>query len=107
MDQKSIVKGWSCDPGSFVSVRPCGDEYEDKTYLGLYVGEVAIGDTMSLHNPCIWVPDLKQYIFGCESWWGVIDSEDDLRKITDADIENVWYVRALKELSEPVSTGQT
>ena len=99
MDQKSIVKGWSCEPGSFVSVRPCGDEYEDKTYLGLYVGEVAIGGTLSMHNPCIWVPDLEQYIFGCESWWGKISTAEDLHKITDEDIENVWYVRALKALT--------
>ena len=106
MDQKIIVKGWHSEPGTFVSVRPCGDEFDEKTYLGIFVGDVAIGKTLSLHNPCIWVPDLDQYIFGCESWWGVISNEDELRKITDADIENVWYVRALKALSATDCQGQ-
>lgn len=92
------------EPGSFVSVRPCGDEYGGKTYLGLYVGDVDIG----LPNPCIWVPELKEYIFGCESWWGVIKSPEDLRKITDLDIESQWYVRALRALESkapPPSEG--
>jgi hypothetical protein len=30
----------------------------------------------------------------------VIETPDDLRRITDADIENVWYVRALRDLAQ-------
>jgi len=94
MKQDIISKGFGAQPGEFVSVRPCGDEHGNKTYLGIYVGDVNIG----IPNPCIWVPDLKEYIFGCESWWGRIKSPEQLRQITDADIENVWYVRALREI---------
>ncbi len=49
-------------------------------------------------NPAIFVFDLKKVIYGYESWWGEIKSEEDFRKITDLDINNLWYVKALKEL---------
>lgn len=99
--------------GIFVSVRPCGDEYGKKTYLGVYLGDVATGasaffnkgtgilEVGSAHyNPAIYIPDLKKVVFGYESWWGKINSADDLRQITDEDIGNVWYVQALKQLTE-------
>ncbi|KJS85141.1 MAG: hypothetical protein JM58_09180 [Peptococcaceae bacterium BICA1-8] len=94
--------------GKFVSIRPCGKEYQDKTYLGLYLGDLPIGhhishnpDTKELNvsfhdNPAIFVFDLNKIVYGCESWWGIIKNEADLRKITDIDIDNVWYVKALK-----------
>jgi hypothetical protein len=49
-------------------------------------------------NPAIFVPDLNKVIFGYESWWGEIKSPEELREITDDDIQNVWYVKALKML---------
>lgn len=97
--------------GQYVSIRPCGEEYGNKTYLGIYLGEIAIEfsvarmkDTNKLrfvphYNPAIWVPDLNKIIFGCESWWGTIESPDQLHKITNEDINNVWYVQALKTLT--------
>jgi hypothetical protein len=100
--------------GKFVAIRPVADEFEGKTYLGLYLGEIAaLGPTFrynkesqelevshSGYNPAIYVFDLQQIIFGYESWWGIIKSEDQLKQITDADIENVWYVKALKQIDE-------
>lgn len=47
-------------------------------------------------NPAIFVPELGKIIFGMESWWGRIKSEEELKDITDGDIENVWYVKMLK-----------
>jgi hypothetical protein len=97
--------------GSWVSVRPCADEYENKTFLGVYLGNLQNGaietyntltkevEIILTANPAIYVPDLKKIVWGCESWWGIIKSPEGLRKITNADIQNVWYVRALKELS--------
>jgi hypothetical protein len=98
--------------GSFVKIRPCADEYKNKTFLGFYLGELPIGirashnpDTKELslsydNNPAIYVFDLKKIIFGCASWWGIIETEDDLKSISDIDIDNVWYVKALKMLSK-------
>lgn len=97
--------------GSWVSVRPCGEEYENKTFLGVLLGDLPVSRFVSyrddkvleLHhqlNPAIYVPELKKIIFGCGSWWGVIKSPEQLRKITDEDIDNVWYVQALKQLSK-------
>ena len=50
-------------------------------------------------NPGIFVFDLSKIIYGMESYWGIIDSEDDLKKITESDINDIWYVKALKELT--------
>ena len=99
--------------GTFVAVRPCDDECEGKTYLGIFLGNLALSMSVrysskdmnlypqyTMHNPAMWVPELKRIIMGCGSWWGKITSPDDLRKITDADIDNVWYVQALKSVQK-------
>lgn len=97
--------------GDLVSIRPCGEEYENKTYLGFLIGEMALGSSLSIsedkiqcefssHNPAIFVPALRKVIYGCESWWGKIESEEDFKKITDEDIENVWYVKLYREMNK-------
>lgn len=99
------------DTGSFVRIAPCGDEYGGKTYLGIYIGDVGLGSNISIDddsvvcswssfNPGILIPELNKIVYGCESWWGHIESESDLEQITDLDIENIWYVKALKQLGE-------
>jgi hypothetical protein len=104
------------ETGDLVRVRPCGEKYENKTYLGILIGDVAQSPTVGIlqdneevktlkvdlgqHNPAILIPDLKEIVFGCASWWGKITKEEHLKSITDADIENVWYVKALKQIAE-------
>ena len=51
-------------------------------------------------NPAIFVPELKKIVFGCESWWRKIDSMDEVKDITDEDIENQWYVKLFKSIEE-------
>jgi hypothetical protein len=93
-----------------VRVRPAK---ENETYLGVYVGCLPLGMSMAYHeesgvlsakaahyNPAIVVPALGRIVMGCESWWGKIRSEKDLEDISDGDIDNVWYVKALKGLAE-------
>lgn len=109
--REKMLFGGGC--GDMVAIRPVGDEFEDRTHLGVIIGEIARGVTvgrrksddvlvydMGWHNPAIFVPDLNRVIFGSASWWGRIRDESHLREITDGDIENVWYVRALKALGE-------
>lgn len=103
-----IRENHSCPAGSLVKIRPCGKEYEDKTYLGIFLGDLAIDTVCRLDrktkeldiiphtNPAIFVPDLQKIFFGCESWWGRIGSEKELKEITVEDIENTWYVQLLK-----------
>lgn len=99
--------------GSFVAIRPCGEEYKNKTYLGLYLGNICLSPWIAFDprseeliiedghdNPAIFVFDLNKIIFGYESWWGEIESEEDLKDITDADINNVWYVKVLKQIND-------
>lgn len=98
--------------GNWVAVRVCNDSLKNKTFLGVYLSDLSIGAIVSFNqknrkltisdysNPIIYIPDIKQLFMGCESWWKKIESPEDLKSITNADIENIWYVRALKELSE-------
>ena len=96
--------------GKFVKIRPCGDKYNDKTFLGLYLGDLPVGNSISHNsetkelnvsfqcNPAVFVFELNEIIYGYQSWWEVIESEEDLKDISDNDIDNVWYVKALKLL---------
>lgn len=98
------------ESGSLVRIRPCGKEYGDKTYLGLYLGHQPWMPCCSYDektkklsfrmatNPAIYVFDLKKVIFGAQSWWSVIKSENELRDITKDEINNTWYVKMFKDM---------
>lgn len=93
--------------GKLVRVRLCDD---DKTYLGVYLGELARApmaytrsDSQNLivslyQNPALYVPALSRIVWGDESWWSTIETEDDLKKISDDDIASQWYVRLAEKL---------
>lgn len=99
---------YSC--GKLVKIKPCGEEYKSKTYLGILLGELPIGafisyygDDRKIHvnphmNVGIFVPELKKIVYGCESWWSEIKNPEDFAEITSEDIENVWYVKLLKSM---------
>lgn len=94
--------------GSLVAVRPCGEEYGDKTYLGIYLGELPIQILTSydphsgvltnstMDNPGIYVPELKKIVYGCGSWWHEVESEEDLKDISEEDIESTWYMKVYR-----------
>lgn len=102
--------GHTC--GELCEIKPCGDEYNNKSYLGIYLGDLPINiystynkesgilKNSTMNNPAIFVPKLKKIIFGCESWWRTIKSIDDFKGISEEDINNVWYVKLLKEMSD-------
>lgn len=97
-------------PGTPVIVRSCKEGHGDKTYFGILIGDVALsirhsiyGETVtaehSSYNPAILIPELGEIVYGCQSWWGKIESEEDLKKvITDETIQNVWYMKMLKTI---------
>lgn len=105
---KPVQKGLSRTPiGTLVKLRLASKE-DTKTYVGMYMGELIAGvlyafrpktkhlDIVSHNNPAIFVPELKRIVWGMECWWSEIENEDDVKDITDADIDNVWYVKLLK-----------
>lgn len=106
IDKDTNISGYKNNQiGKLVKIRPCAKEYQDKTYLGLYLGELPV-DFIISHtpktkelsvkfdtNPAIFVPDLGKIIYGRESWWSVIEDESQLKDISDEDIDNVWYVK--------------
>ncbi len=106
--------------GTWVAVRPVSDNPDKKTYLGVYLGDLPIkNSTLSYHlktkeltflvatNPAIYVDDLKKVVYGYESWWGRIKGPEGMRQITDRDIDNVWYVKALRDLTRESPSGQS
>jgi|GEM_PF-7070497 len=97
--------------GDLVKVRPCDEEYQNKTYLGFLIGDIARGSSIEIekdkiqlnfsgYNPAMFVPELKKIIYGSGSWWSKIESVEELKQITNDDIENVWYVKLLKKVVE-------
>jgi len=103
----------------WVKIRTVHEEHEGKTFLGILLGDLASSATavfnpqdgiltigVSGHNPAIYVPDLHRVIMGYESWWGPVEGPEDLHKITDATIDNIWYVRALKDMGDGTSPDE-
>lgn len=99
--------------GTPVKVRPCGEEYGNKTYFGVLIGHLPLSISCSVdkkenllighsyYNPAIFVPELKKIIYGCGSWWGEIKSEEELKKyISDDTIKNVWYAKMLSAIQD-------
>lgn len=95
--------------GDFVQVRPCDPECNNRTYLGIYLGDVALSvghsyhiasgvlnTRIGYHNPAMYVPSLKRVVLGCGSWWKRISTPDELKSITDQDIAALPYVELLK-----------
>lgn len=111
-----LLFGGEC--GDMVAVRPVAEQYGGRTFLGILIGEIAqavdaritaegqIQVDPTMHNPAIFVPDLNTVIFGISSWWGRIRDAEQLRQITDEDISNVWYVRALEQIAKDVAADE-
>ena len=105
--------------GSLVCVRPCAGKGKGKTFAGILIGRLPQGISCSyrrkdgilsikpgFENPLIYIPDLQRLVWGSGSWWGLIYSEDQLREeITDQDIQDTWYVKALRAMAEPSKGG--
>lgn len=90
--------------GKLVKIAPCAEEYQDKTFLGLYLGKFPIAPIIShdnnsgtlyitpMENPAIYVPELQKVIFGAESWWSFINPEDGLKEFP----ENKDFINSIK-----------
>lgn len=117
-EQPTYNRGFVHVVGTTVKVRPCSDNPDKKTFLGIYLGDLPRTThatynrtsheiEISQHtNPAMWVPTLNKIIFGDESWWqdiGMVPSEEDLKDvcITDSDIENQWYMKAILNIYTP------
>ena len=97
--------------GEICEIKPCGEEYNGKSYVGIYLGDLPIAihtsysresgilNNRTMNNPAIYVPELKKIIYGCESWWRTIKSIEDFKGISTEDIENTWYVKLLHALN--------
>lgn len=96
--------------GMPVRIRPCGEEYGGKTYIGMHLGDQPWFNKASYNeenkvltikpvtNPAIYVFALHKIIYGAESWWSPIKNPEEFKDITDEAIDNTWYVKMLKAM---------
>lgn len=112
IENTKIKQTASSKIGKLCKIRPCAEEYNDKSYVGIYIGELPISiyttydeksgvlSNGTMDNPAIFVPELKKIIYGCESYWSIIDDISEFKSITDEDIDGIWYVQLLKAMKE-------
>jgi hypothetical protein len=92
----------------------CGDQYEEKSYIGLYLGDFPQSISgkpdgekyilkTALTNPLIYIPKTNTVVFGSASYWRKIEKIEDFKGITKEEIENTWYIQALSSLVETES----
>ncbi|TLX17068.1 hypothetical protein [Rhizobium sp. MHM7A] len=95
--------------GQYVALRLVKED-EAKTYFGIILGDMNAGVGVNhvpdsgkaelkgmIGNPAIFVPSLKQIIYGVECWWRLIVSEEQLATITDGDL-NKWADKAREQI---------
>lgn len=115
---KAIERDYMHREPHLVKIRPCAEQYDNKTFLGLYLGEIALSVSIGIeenkihcnfasHNPAIYIPEIGKIIYGCESWWGAIKNPEELKNISDKDIQNVWYVKAMAATLEQRKESKT
>ena len=107
---KNVYENAKKEMGTLVKVRPCDEKYNNKTYLGFLLGDLPLSPNIFYQeksqelsispftNPCIFIPELKTIVWGMESWWSKIEKEEDLKEITNEDINKVWYVELFKNI---------
>jgi len=107
--EKTVEVHHGREVGKMVVIRPSD---ADKTYLGIYLGDLPVGiyathneesGKLSLkhdRNPAIFVPDLDRIVYGMESWWHMIETVEDMSDISNHDINNQWYVKALWQIKD-------
>lgn len=95
--------------GEYVVLRLVKED-EPKTYFGIILGDMNAGVGVNhvpdsgkaelrgmVGNPAIFVPSLKQIIYGVECWWRLIVSEEQLATITDDDLDK-WADKAREQI---------
>lgn len=112
IEYDKIPESHDPDVGKFVRIAPCAPEYKDKTYLGLYLGRLPISQHVShsektnklniglVTNPAIYVFDLHKIIYGMESYWNIIDDPENIKDITQKDINSQWYIQMLNAINK-------
>lgn len=96
--------------GEYVVLRLVKED-EPKSYFGIILGDIKLGVGVNhvpdsekaelkgmINNPAIFVPSLKQIIYGVECWWRLIVSEEQLTTITDADLDK-WSDKAREQIA--------
>jgi hypothetical protein len=93
--------------GDLILMKPDNPEYEGKTYLGYFLGEIALGSTVKVDaisitsefvrfSPVFYLPEIGRWFFGIDGWWSLIKQEQDFEKITLSNPDSSWYIELAK-----------
>lgn len=111
-NQKIDTSGLGHVCGELCEVTLAGKDTGEKSYLGIYLGDLPIAihtsynrdsgilSNSTMTNPAIYVFELRKIVYGCESWWRTIKSVDDFSGISKEDIDGTWYVQLLREMQK-------
>lgn len=114
--------GHSYEVGNLCEIRLCSDpqpyvktsddeSHINDTYIGIYIGDLPLMITSSfdqksgtltntaIPNAAFFVPELKRIVYGSESFHRKLDNIDNLKGISNEDIDNIWYVKLLRAAS--------
>lgn len=95
--------------GRIVRIKPCFEETEEKEYLGIFLGELFSCNAVSYKrkekhltvtpvlNPAIYVPELKQIVYGYESWWSFIENKDEISLISRDESLKQFFIHIFEE----------
>lgn len=95
--------------GRIVRIKPCFEETEEKEYLGIFLGELFSCNAVSYKrqekhltvtpvlNPAIYVPELKQIVYGYESWWSFIENKDEISLISRDESLKQFFINIFEE----------
>ena len=73
--------------GARVKVKICENEYKDKEFDGILLGEIPVQNQVSYNetdgiltvtpvsNPAIYIEKLKRVVYGFESWWHIVEND--------------------------------
>jgi hypothetical protein len=88
-----------------VKVRPCNEQYKNKTFLGILINywypcdeNISLNNNkelkvnLGMSNPLIYIPETNTIARGYNSYWGEIKNPN-FSPITDDTINNLWYVK--------------
>lgn len=101
-------KLYPAEPGTLCRVRLCGSLDGTKPLIGIYAGELPDEiyssydcKTKSVVNQlskstAIFVPELKRLVYGCECFWSVIKSRQELKDLVSSDTDFAFYSKFLK-----------
>ena len=113
-----ITKYFLKEECTLVSIRPCAEKYKEETFLGFLLGNIDVGLIVGFneengkltiardYSPAIFVPKMQKIFYGYESYFKIIEAEEDLKGINKEELKNPLYAKAFDKIFNNVQRGE-